>query len=50
MNQAEKMIAKWTPTKIHFGEGSIGKIGDIIKGHSNNALVVIGGDPSRSRG
>ena len=42
MNQAEKIIAEWIPTKIHFGEGSIGKIGNIIKDHSDNALVVIG--------
>lgn len=24
MNQAEKIIAEWIPTKVHFGEGSIG--------------------------
>jgi len=42
MNQAEKIIAEWIPTKIHFGEGSIGKIGNIIKDYSDNALVVIG--------
>jgi len=23
MNQAEKIIAEWIPTKVHFGEGSI---------------------------
>jgi hypothetical protein len=24
MNQAEKIIAEWIPTKVHFGKGSIG--------------------------
>ncbi len=50
MNQAEKVIAKWTPTKIHFGAGAIGKIGNIIKDHSNNALVVIGGGSVKKSG
>lgn len=50
MNQAEKNFAEWIPTKIHFGEGSIGKIGNIIKDHSDNALVVIGAGSVKKSG
>lgn len=50
MNQAEEIIAEWIPTRIHFGEGSIGKIGNIIRDYSDNALVVIGaGSVKKSR-
>jgi len=42
MQDIEKVIQKWEPTKIHFGEGSINKVGDAVRRYADNALVVIG--------
>jgi len=42
MNQAERMVADWKPTRVCFGEGSIEKAGDIVKGHGRKALIITG--------
>jgi len=42
MQDIEKVIQEWEPTKIHFGEGSINKVGDAVRRYADNALVVIG--------
>lgn len=42
MKDAEKIIQEWKPTKIHFGEGLINKVGEVIKKYSDKALIIIG--------
>ncbi len=42
MKEAEKLLKAWKPTQITFGEESIQKVGEIVKKHSDNALVIIG--------
>ncbi|MBC8417540.1 MAG: iron-containing alcohol dehydrogenase [Desulfobacterales bacterium] len=42
MQDVEKEIQEWEPTRIHFGEGTINKVGDAVRRYADNALVVIG--------
>jgi len=42
MNRAEAMVADWKPTRLHFGEGAVDKVGDIVKGHGRKVLIVTG--------
>ena len=42
MSKAEKIVADWKPTRLHFGEGAIDKIGAIVKGHGRKALIITG--------
>jgi len=42
VREAEKILEAWKPTKITFGEGSIQKVGDIVRRYSDKVLVVVG--------
>ncbi|MBW2283805.1 MAG: iron-containing alcohol dehydrogenase [Deltaproteobacteria bacterium] len=42
MQEAEQIVAEWKPTKLHFGEGVIDKVGDAVKGHGNKVLIITG--------
>jgi alcohol dehydrogenase len=42
MNDVRQLIEQWEPTKIHFGEGSSRRAGEIVRGYADNALVIIG--------
>ena len=39
---AETTLKDWTPTRIHFGSGSIRVLGDVIRKYSNRVLLVTG--------
>ena len=42
MQDMEKVIQEWGPTRINFGEGAINKVGDAVRRYADNALLVIG--------
>lgn len=42
MKSAEMVFQSWQPTKVHFGEGTINRIGEVIKGYSDRALIIAG--------
>jgi alcohol dehydrogenase len=50
MQYIEKVIQEWERTKIHFGEGSINKVGDAVRRYGDNALVVIGQGSVKANG
>ncbi len=50
MQDMEEVIQEWKPTRIHFGEGAINKVGDAIRRYSDNALVVIGRGSVKANG
>lgn len=37
-----EILKAWKPTKIHFGEGSIQQVGEVVKGYGSRTLLVIG--------
>jgi alcohol dehydrogenase len=39
---AETALKGWEPTKIHFGEGSIRLVGDVVKKYSDRVLIITG--------
>jgi len=42
MREAEGILQAWKPTRITFGEGSVHKVGEVVKKYSDRVLVVIG--------
>ena len=50
MQGIEKIFHEWSPTRIHFGEGTINQVGDAVKRYSDNVLVVIGGGSVKTNG
>lgn len=42
MNDAEKVIEQWQPTRILFGEGSSRQVGKVVKGYANSVLIIMG--------
>ena len=42
VREAEKILEAWKATKITFGEGTIEKVGDIVKRYSGRVLVIVG--------
>lgn len=42
MREAEEALESWKPTRITFGEGSIRKVGTVVKKYSDRVLVVVG--------
>lgn len=50
MKSAETIIMHWKPTKITFGEGSINRVGEIVKKYSERALIIIGKSSIRASG
>ena len=42
MGEAEEILGAWKPTKIHFGEGSIQQVGEVVKKYAKKTLLTIG--------
>jgi alcohol dehydrogenase class IV len=42
MTEAEQILKAWKPTKIHFDEGAVHHIGEIVKKYAARTLLVIG--------
>jgi alcohol dehydrogenase class IV len=42
MAEAEEILKAWKPTKIHFDEGSIQQVGEVVKKYANKTLLIIG--------
>lgn len=42
MDEAERIFEAWKPTRIHFGEGSIHQVGEVVKKYVNRTLLIIG--------
>ncbi|MBC8419589.1 MAG: iron-containing alcohol dehydrogenase [Desulfobacterales bacterium] len=42
MKTLETIFREWKPTKIHFGEGAIRKVGEIVSKYASNVLMVTG--------
>ena len=42
MRNAEGILESWKPTRIHFGEGSIHRVGERVKHYSDKTLLIIG--------
>jgi alcohol dehydrogenase class IV len=42
MGDAERILEAWKPTMIHFGEGSIQQVGEVVKKYANRTLLTIG--------
>jgi len=42
MGKAEEILKAWKPTKIHFGEGSIQQVGEVVKKYAKKTLLTIG--------
>jgi len=50
MREEERILSEWKPTNIHFGEGKIQEVGEIIRKYGDNVLMVIGGGSVRKNG
>ena len=50
MKEAENILKAWKPTQITFGEGSIQKVGEIVKKYSDKVLVIVGQGSVRKSG
>ena len=50
IKDAEKILQGWKPTRIHFGEGSVNKVGEVISQYSNKVLLIIGGGSVKQSG
>lgn len=42
MAEAEKILEAWEPTKTHFGEGAVLRVGEVVRRFGNRTLLVIG--------
>jgi len=42
IEEAEKILMAWKPTKIHFGEGLAQQTGEIVKKYERRVLVILG--------
>ncbi len=42
IGEAEKILKAWEPTRIHFGEGTAHRVGEVVKGYGDRTLLVIG--------
>ncbi len=50
MQDVEKILEAWGPTRIHFGEGAINQVGEAVRRYADNVLVVIGGGSVKNNG
>ena len=50
MTETEKILKAWKPTTILFGEGSIQKVGGVVKKYTNRTLLTIGKDSVKKSG
>jgi len=48
--EAEKILKSWKPTKIHFGEGTVLRVGEVVKKYGDRTLLVIGKNSIRKSG
>ena len=42
MAEAEEILKAWEPTKIHFGDGAIQQIGEVVKKNAKKTALTIG--------
>jgi len=42
MVDSGEILKAWKPTKIHFGEGSIQQVGEVVKKYAKKTLLIIG--------
>jgi alcohol dehydrogenase len=42
MAEAEKILGVWEPTKIHFGERAVLRVGEVVKRYGDRTLLIIG--------
>jgi alcohol dehydrogenase class IV len=42
MAEAEKILKAWEPTKIHFGDGTALRVGEVVKRYGDRTLLIIG--------
>ena len=42
MVNVEEMLKAWKPTQIHFGEGSLQQVGEVVKKYAKKTLLIIG--------
>jgi alcohol dehydrogenase YqhD (iron-dependent ADH family) len=50
MAEAEKILKAWKPTRIHFGEGTVLRVGKVVKKYGDRTLLVIGKGSIRRSG
>jgi alcohol dehydrogenase len=50
MKDVEIKLQAWNPTKIHFGEGTMNSVGEVIEKYSNSVLVIIGQTAAKQGG
>jgi alcohol dehydrogenase class IV len=50
MQEAQRIVTAWEPTKIHFGEGAVDKTGNILKKYGDQALIVVGQGSAKTAG
>ncbi len=48
--EAEKILKTWRPTKIHFGEGTSNRVGEVIRRYGKRTLLIIGKRSIRKSG
>jgi hypothetical protein len=48
--EAEKILEAWKPTPIHFGEGAVLRVGEVVKKYGDRTLLVIGKNSIRKSG
>jgi alcohol dehydrogenase len=50
VREAEGIVAEWKPTKIHFGEGVVDQVGEVVKRHGDRALIITGQESIKRTG
>jgi len=50
MAEAEKALKIWTPTKIHFGEGTLVQVGEAVRRYGERVLLILGKGSIRKSG
>jgi alcohol dehydrogenase class IV len=50
MAEAKKILKAWKPTRIHFGEGAVLQVGEVVKKYGDRTLLVIGKSSIRKSG
>ncbi len=50
MQEAQQIVAAWEPTKIHFGEGTVGNAGTLIKKYGDRVLIITGQGSTKTAG
>jgi alcohol dehydrogenase class IV len=50
MAEAEKILKAWKPTQIHFGEGAVLRVGEVVKKYGDRTLLIMGKSSIRKSG